>query len=121
MDQNNQFQNPVNSTPSTMPYSPKPMGEKPSETVIPMGAPSKKVGPIVATLVVVLVVIIAALYFIALNVGSNSTPQVDMTNNTSANPFEAQAVKPVTNTSDDVQSIANDLNDATAGLDGQTF
>lgn len=91
----------------------------------PQGNPSehKKFGPIVASLIVVLVLIFAALYLFAAKVSQHNAadnitdPTVSPTTTTS----NSSTVQPVTNTSDDLQSIQNDLNDSTSGVDQQNF
>lgn len=79
----------------------------------------KKVGPIVAVLVVVLVLIIGALYIFASRM--NQT-QIDNTSAATAMTETQQTtVTPVTSTSDDVSSIEADLNMSVDGLDAQNF
>lgn len=87
----------------------------------------KKVGPIIATLVIVIILIIAALYVFASHVNQqaiptdNSTAQTDNANNTAPAPSSTSTVQAVTNTSTDVQSLQNDLNASTQGVDSQNF
>ncbi len=95
------------------PNSPMPSGEH------------KKVGPIIAILVIVLVLIVAALYMFASKINkSTPVPQqpvtsvVEQASNTAA---ATQSVQPVTNTADDIESIQKDLNSSTNGLDSQNF
>lgn len=73
----------------------------------------KKVGPIVATLIIVLVLIIAALYLFAAKVNQPAIP-TDATMNGSTTTAPA-------NSPTDIQSLQNDLNGATTGLDKQNF
>lgn len=89
----------------------------------------KKVGPIIATLVIVLVLIIAALYIFAARLNQQAIP-TDMTSaDTSGDSSGAtsqaatapSSVQPVTGTSTDVNSLQNDLDNSTAGLDNQNF
>ncbi|MDE1975113.1 MAG: hypothetical protein KGI49_01210 [Patescibacteria group bacterium] len=75
----------------------------------------KKVGPIIATLVIVLVLIIAALYIFASHVTAPVLPD----DGTAAS--QVASVPTVTSTSTDIRSIQNDLNNATNGLNGQNF
>ena len=103
MDNNNQQQVPPNSTMNTASSMPK------------------KTGPMVGVLVVVLILIISALYLFASKLSTLSTPSdetsmMDSFDNAAA----VQNVQPITNTSDDVQSLQNDLNSANAG-EGQSF
>lgn len=77
----------------------------PESPVAPSG---KKVGPVVAILVVILVIIIAALYLFASRINAPVTP-------------ESAEVQPVTNNSDEVDQIFDDLNASTQGLDNQNF
>ena len=89
----------------------------------------KKVGPIIATLVIVLILIIAALYLFASRIDQPAIPDDNavsagnldgaaIVNNDSQAPA---AVQPTTGTSTDIQSLQNDLNNSTNGLDGQNF
>jgi len=90
--------------------------------------PNKKVGPIVATLVVVVILVIVAIILFASrtnqqvipadsisNASASSTASYDQASST------APAVKPITNTADDVHSLQNDLNKATQGVGSQRF
>lgn len=85
----------------------------------------KKVGPIVATLVIVLILIIAALYVFASRINQQSVP----TDNTSAATVDTSSqtaaveptVQPVTGTADDPASLQKDLNTSTQGVDAQNF
>ena len=87
----------------------------------------KKVGPIIATLVIVLILIIAALYLFASRINQPAIPDdnsvaagnLDGTVGTVAT--ATAYVKPTTGTSTDVGSLQNDLNNATKGLDNQNF
>ncbi len=96
-----------------------PLNQQPQSTVPPMSTPPvvtitsehKKVGPIVAILVAILILIIGALYLFASRV---TVEPMEM--NTAQ-----ESVQPVTNTSDDVTSIESDLDASTDGLDGQNF
>ena len=89
----------------------------------------KKVGPIIATLVIVLILIIAALYLFASRINQPAIPDDNAVTAgnldgtlTANNPAPAAtAVEPTTGTSTDVQSLQNDLNNSTNGLDGQNF
>lgn len=78
----------------------------------------KKVGPIVATLIIVLVLIIAALYLFASKINQPAIPTDAAMNDTSDQTASVQAI---TNTSTDVQDLQNDLNAADVGLDAQNF
>ncbi len=79
----------------------------------------KKVGPIIATLIIVLILIIAALYLFASKINQPTVPSNDTASNDSA--VNVDTVKPVTNTSDDPAALQADLNASTNGLDGQNF
>ncbi len=110
---NNSFQN---QTPAPAPAS------SPMPTNSPI--PSKKIGPIIAVFVIIVVIIAAVLYF----VGSNSNKPVPSTSDNSSVATQqadvnqaVSSVQPITNTSDDVQSLQNDLNNSTTGIDGQNF
>ncbi len=73
----------------------------------------KKVGPIIATLVIVLILIIGALYIFASRMNQQTLP-ADITIDTTT-----RTVKEITNTSDDINSLNNDLNSSAGGLEGQ--
>ena len=85
----------------------------------------KKFGPILAVLVLVLVLIAGALYMF----GSSMNKDGGAATNTPSNSADAEAeaiissqsVPVVTGTQDDPQSLADDLDTATAGLDEQGF
>ena len=93
----------------------------------------KKVGPIIATLIIVLILIIAALYLFASRINQPAIPDdnavtagnLDGTQpargSTASPASTATEVQPVTNTSTDVNSLQSDLNNSTAGLDNQNF
>ena len=80
----------------------------------------KKVGPIISTLVIVLVLIIAALYIFASRLNQQTLP-ADATDDLSVNATTTAVVQPITNKSTDVKSIQSDLDDSTKGLDQQDF
>lgn len=83
---------------------------------------SRKSGLMVAIIVIVLVLVVAALYLFASNMGSGApTQETVMTASDYEGLSSGQSVQPVTNMADDVQSLQNDLNAATQGLDGQNF
>lgn len=99
------------------------------------GSGQKKVGPIIAALVIVLVLVIVALYVFSSRINDQALP-VNGTAKTNApistvstipgNENQAAAittieVKSVTNTADDLNSLQNDLNAATQGVDTQNF
>jgi hypothetical protein len=103
-----------------------PITENPSQSApmnqAPMDPNHKKVGPIIATLVIVLVLIIAALYLFASKVSQRAaTDQMTDTPSTTNQTGQTQTVKPVTNSSDDLKSIQMDLNASTNGVDNQSF
>lgn len=97
MDQNNQ--------PITQPIQP---------AVAPQG--EKKVGPIVATLIIVLILIIAALYLFASKINQSEAPIENVAVQ------EQQAVAPAEISSEnDVSALEAELDSATAGLEEQNF
>ncbi|MFA6432561.1 MAG: hypothetical protein WCV82_01975 [Candidatus Paceibacterota bacterium] len=85
----------------------------------------KKIGPIVAILIIVLVLIIAALYIFASRINQSETPTDDNvageTNTLSQPDTTGASVQTVTGTGDDVTSLQNDLDTSTSGLDNQNF
>ena len=78
-------------------------------------AQHKNVGPIIATLVIVLILIIGALYIFASRVSQQTLPSDALT------PATTTQVKVITNKADDVKSLQNDLDSATDGLNAQSF
>lgn len=87
-----------------------------------MGNGHRKVGPIVATLIIVLVLIIAALYLFASRLNQQAAPaDTTATSEVDLTATATQSVQPITNTANDPQSLQNDLNKATNGLDSQNF
>lgn len=125
MDQN---QNSFPSYSSTPPQNP--IQTNPSlDTMSPINKP-KKVGPIVAILVVILIIIIAGVYFVskqfevvspdtdtALN-PVDETSDLSQINNTNTSVI-SETIAPITNTSDDLDSLQKDLNSSIDGLDAQ--
>lgn len=100
-------------SPMSSPTSPRP----------PMSVPAsdnghKKVGPIIATLVIVLVLIMAALYVFATRINKEPVPT---DTSTTAAVDQSPSVQAVTNTTDDPASLQSDLNASTKGLDQQNF
>lgn len=90
----------------------------------------KKVGPIIATLVIVIVLVVAALYIFGSKLNKQSpivpeqntaTSELSATDQMAGMATPTASVTPVTNKADDVQSINNDLNSALNGLDSQNF
>ncbi len=79
----------------------------------------KKVGPIIVTLIIVLVVIIGILYAFASRINQPATPTD--TDLTSSQATADETVQPLTGTGDDPASLQNDLNMSTDGLDSQNF
>ena len=80
----------------------------------------KKVGPIISTLVIVLVLIIAALYIFASRLNEQTLPS-DATNDISEDSTTTAVVQPITSKATDVKSLQSDLDDSTKGLDQQSF
>lgn len=81
-----------------------------------MGAPSvaperKKPTTLIITLSIVLILVIAGLYVFAGRSGSDTIPSDDI--------LSSSEVQPITNTSDDLDSIEADLNASIEGLDMQ--
>lgn len=101
----------------------------PYQAPAPTAPEHKKVGPIIAILIIILVLIIGALYLFASRINTEQTPvdssvaanntaapsQNDASNNTST------TIQPVTGTSDDIGSLEADLNASASGLDNQNF
>lgn len=101
--------NPDNKQPSSQPYVSGPSS-------MPKTGGEKKVGPIVAALIIVLVLIIAALYVFASKINQ---PAIPLGN---GEPSAAvDAVKPVSGNSTDVKSLEADLDVSTSGLSDQNY
>lgn len=82
----------------------------------------KKIGPIVAILVIVLVLVVAALYLFASKINKQTvTPPVTSATPTQSTAATIESVQAVTNTADDVDSLQKDLETSTNGLDNQNF
>jgi len=102
-----------------------PLNQQPAPTEAPIDqsgpvTPSdhKKIGPIVSILVVILVLIIGALYIFASRINNFSSPD---TMPADENAIPTETVKPVINTSDEIDSIEADLEGSIQGLDSQNF
>ena len=105
--------NKTNTTPDTIPS----MEQNTAPGTI--GGAPKKVGPIIVGLIVVLVLIVVGLYMFASRPATDKG-MVEFKTNTSSSTV-VQTVKPITNTADDAQSLQNDLNNSTTGIDSQNF
>ncbi len=107
-------------TPRVSPSSPTPPVTTPTRS----NTSSKKVGPIIAIFVVVIIVIAAILYFIGANSNKQIIPPADnspvATQQADVN-RATTSVQPITNSTDDIQSLQNDLNNSTTGIDSQNF
>jgi hypothetical protein len=114
MDQQSQYNQVPNTTPVT-PVTPV-MGSQKDD----MGNGHKKVGPIIATLVIVLILIVAALYLFASRINQQAIPD-DTTSSANSVPAPIQSVAPVTGNSTDPASLQSDLDASTQGLDSQNF
>jgi hypothetical protein len=66
--------------------------------------PDKNIGPIIGTLIVVIVLFIAAIYVFASHVNKQATIDASWVNSTTTLPTEV-----ITNSADDVQSLKADL------------
>lgn len=106
----------------------RPANSPMSSPVTPMGTPTggnhRKVGPVVATLVVVLMLIIAALYLFAARVNKEPVPtdnSVTSAGNGASVATPAPSVPAVTDTQNDPASLQSDLNVSTQNLDQQNF
>ncbi len=127
MDQNqNSFSN-YSSTPPQNPVLDNPIVDK----IIPNTKP-KRVGPIVAILVVVLIILVAGIYLVSKqfevvspnNDTANLAPQsntiIQDTEQTDTNSAAVSAtIAPISNTNDDLDSLQNDLDASLNGLDAQ--
>ncbi len=119
-----------NQTNQTINTGPTNMNPAPSMNSMPVNN-HKKMGPIVAIIVVVLALIVAAVYIFS----SKSSYSVDSYKETYTAPVDtlnkmdttsytettSQSVTPITSQSNDPQSLENDINASTNGLDEQNF
>lgn len=109
----------TNTTPNNSPAEQAPV----APTSTPVAHEHRKVGPIVAILVIIIVLVAAAIYLFASR--TNKEPATDMANQATQGQTQDQqasaSVTPVTNSSDDVGSIEADLNASVNGLDEQNF
>lgn len=104
---------PINQNPPSAPQQPAP--------AIPEHN-GKKVGPIIATLLIVLILIIAALYVFGSRLNQQMpTDSTADTMNTDLSANASQSIQPVTSNSDDLNDIQKDLNRSTNGIDSQNF
>ena len=69
--------------------------------------PDKNIGPIIGTLIVVIVLFVAAIYVFASHVNKQAATDALWTNSTTTLPTEI-----ITNSADDVQSLKADLNNS---------
>ncbi len=98
-----------------------------NQTTIPMNNsnPNKKIGPIIAILVIVLVLVIIGLYMFATKINKadtvNTPASAQQTTEVTTTPTQTSGVQSVTNTSDEVDSLQKDLNDSTKGLEDQNL
>lgn len=115
---------------STPPQAPTPIQQTPTmDTLTPANKP-KKVGPIVAILVAVLLILIVVIYFVSKQfevvspandstAGANVQSAIVMENDKQAQPTPPQEVQAISNTNDDLQSLQSDLDVSIQGLDTQ--
>ncbi|OHA31147.1 MAG: hypothetical protein A3B11_00390 [Candidatus Taylorbacteria bacterium RIFCSPLOWO2_01_FULL_44_26] len=86
---------------------------------------SKKIGPVIAILIIVLVLVIAALYLFASRVNDRSSQTENITNDEYSGIMTSSqtsvSVEPVTNTSDDPDNIQADLYRSDQGLNDSNF
>ncbi|MFA6315134.1 MAG: hypothetical protein WC648_02085 [Candidatus Paceibacterota bacterium] len=118
----NNYQVPTSSpnpTSGQSPYStPSPLNPVTPTSPQNNDASHRKVGPVIVTLVVVLIVVIGALYLLASKINKESVPSE---NSTYSQVESASDVPTVTNPSDEVMDIQQDLEVSTSGLDEQNF
>ncbi len=86
----------------------------------PVSNGGKKVGPIIATLTIVLILIIAALYLFASRINRQST-SLETASTTSSMTTNSDGQPVVATTNDDPASLQADLSASTNALDAQNF
>ena len=120
-----QYQPAPVSTPST----PNPLPNTPAEVNVLNTNNHKKIGPIVASLIVILLLVIGALYVLASRV-NKQVPSIDNTSGTvletantdlSSSQTAPIEIQPITGTSDDMNSLQADLNASLKGIDAQSI
>lgn len=127
MDQN---QNSFSNYSSTPPLSPNLENQNPNTTA--QTVRSRHIGPIVAVLVVLLIIIVFSIYFVSkqfdiTNPDSNTSTSVSTedTNIDLNSQFEqnsasvSSTIAPISNTKDDLESLQMDLNTSIDGIDAQ--
>ena len=119
MEQYNQ--NPIN--PSPVPTPAQMPAQTPVETMPAQADKStKKVGPIIVGLIIILVTIAAVLYIFAAKSDNQAMPNdngsIAASQTATSQPAE---VPQITNSADDPASLQADLNSSTQGLDDQNF
>lgn len=118
---NNQAQNQTKTLTPNMPLNPTTPNQNSNN------GDGKKVGPVIAILIIVLVLIIAALYLFASRIDSNKSVNNENASNSAdyqgmmASTSAQTSVKPVTNTSDDPNTIQADLEQSDSGLNDNNF
>ncbi len=122
-----------NTQPQAQPQAPMTSPVPPVQATVPPTTPvpggnSKKIGPIIAILIIVVILVIAAIYLFAGRINKTPAPTSDtaMQNSLIQSNSQDQAaaqssVQTTTNNSDDVSSLEADLNTSTNGLDGNNF
>ncbi|MEI6304982.1 MAG: hypothetical protein WCP09_03145 [Candidatus Taylorbacteria bacterium] len=94
-----------------------------------MESKNTKIGPIITAFAIIIVIVVALLYILGSRANktapvlpenssvasSQILPVVDGSSQT------ATSVQPIIGTDDDLQSIQNDLNQSTTGMDSQNF
>ncbi len=101
----------------------------PYQAPAPTAPEHKKVGPIIAILIIILVLIIGALYLFASRINTEQAPvDSSVAASDTAMPLQNNAsnsapstVQPVTGTSDDLGSLEADLKTSAGGIDSQNF
>lgn len=93
------------------------MNNIPNANPAPSMPSEKKVGPIIAVLIIVLVLIIAALYLFASRINEPALPS-DSTFSADA---QERQVQPITSDSTDLADLQADLDASADGLDSQNF
>lgn len=106
------------------PMPPEQPAQQPAPTYSPVNIPpaphEKKVGPIVATLVIVLILILAALWLFASKVNQPAAP-VRALDQQPQQQQQTQAAAPAPNSAEDLNDLNADLNTSVDGLDSQNF
>lgn len=94
-----------------------------------METQNKKIGPVITIFAVIIVIVVGLLYFLG-SKANRTTPELPANSSIATEQNlpavdgvsqTATGVQSITNSDDDLQSIQNDLDQSTTGVDAQSF